>query len=185
MKLVTTNLLNMVGWTWTSRGSPETNHWAFLAFTPILGKIPILTQFFHMGWTPPCRNSLDDQKPSLGIFRHILRWWAKGVQSPPQHRFLGSTTILSFGEPGSLGHPENTQEISTKKSHPPEASIEGRLSFDPPQRANSVSLGQAGFTGWVGADGGFRAPWKEPKRNGLGKGGTPYLGGSSVIPLSK
>ena len=24
-------------------------------------------------------------KHPLGIFRHILRWWAKGAQSPPQH----------------------------------------------------------------------------------------------------
>ena len=39
-----------------------------------------------------------------------------------------------------------------------QASIEGRLSFDPPQRANSVSLGQAvWFHRVVGADGGWSA----------------------------
>ena len=40
--------------------------------------------------------------PSLGILAHLVKWWL-GCTITSSERYLGFITILSFGEPGSLG----------------------------------------------------------------------------------
>ena len=69
--------------------------------------IYIYTRYTYVGIIiSHCKDSYIDQPASLGINRHILRWWAKGVLHHLISRvfFLFHATILSFGEPGSQGY---------------------------------------------------------------------------------
>ena len=52
---------------------------------------------------PPKKYSLP-----LGILAHLVRWWARGVQSPPKRKVftVGSMKPFSEGEPGSLKFPK-------------------------------------------------------------------------------
>ena len=79
----------------------------------------IVKPFWKLTWIPPKRGTISKGNESsnhwfsrdissfLGILAHLVGGWARGVESSPKRKvFRFHETIISFGEPGSLGFVE-------------------------------------------------------------------------------